>query len=68
MMSPSNTRRRMKFPLFFLIGAVIIIAAYILGGASLAITHGWRFLLGIIAGIATLLIIGVAKRGRAKRK
>lgn len=58
-----------RFPLFFLLGVGLIITNWILGGKTLAIQTGWRFVFGILTGIVILLIFGFAKRrSRAKRK
>lgn len=63
-------KRKIKFPLFFLIGVLLIILAWILGGTQLLIDTGWRFFFGILAGIGVLIVIAILKKrkkGGAKK-
>jgi hypothetical protein len=62
--------RKVKFPIFFLIGLFGVILAFILKGKDLFVTTGIRFLLGIASGILVLILIAIFKKkskGRANK-
>ena len=61
-------KSKLRIPWGFIIGIILIIGAWIIGGSSLAISAAWRWLLGLASGIALMLIFSGVKKVRAKRK
>ncbi len=61
-------KSKLRIPWGFIIGIILIIVAWVIGGSSLAISAAWRWLLGLLTGIAFLIIFSGVKKVRAKRK
>jgi len=61
-------KSRISIPWGFVVGLILIIVAWFVGGSSLAISAAWRWLLGLASGIGVMLIFGGVKKVRAKRK
>jgi uncharacterized membrane protein len=57
---------RVPFP--FWIGVVLIITAIFLGGVSLAISTGYRFIGGLIGGVIALFVTKRISRNRALKR
>lgn len=57
-----------RIPLFFWIGLVLIIGAIIVGGFSLAVSVGYRYLAGLIGSVVAMFIFTRIRKRKLIKK
>jgi FtsH-binding integral membrane protein len=57
-----------KFPIFVLIGIILMIVAFFVGGKDLFLKTAIRYLLGLFLSIILVIIFSKVKKGSAKRR